>query len=261
MKYFGLPVWWWVSLVLARSAEPVPLPGAHAHNDYEHARPLAEALALGFGNVEADVWWVNGAMLVAHDLKNVNTERTLVALYLDPLRVRMQRHGGRVFSESAAFTLLIDVKSEAEATYAALDAILKTYTDLVTEFRGDRVERRAITIVISGNRAIDTMRKQAVRYAAVDGRSGDLETNPSPTLVPWVSENWQKLFSWRWEGAMPAKDRVALRAFVERAHAQGRQVRFWNTPDRREAWQVLKEAGVDLIGTDDLAGLAAFLAR
>ncbi len=60
---------------------------------------------------------------------------------------------------------------------------------------------------------------------------------------------------------MPAKDRVALRAFVERAHAQGRQVRFWNTPDRREVWQALKEAGADLIGTDDLAGLAAFLAR
>jgi len=139
--------------------------------------------------------------------------------------------------------------------------MFKNCTDLVTEFRGDRVERRGITIVISGNRAIDAMRKPAVRSAAIDGRSGDLNPTPSPILVPWVSENWQKLFSWRWEGTMPAKDRVALRAFVERAHAQGRQVRFWNTPDRREVWQALKEAGPDLIGTDDLAGLAAFLAR
>ena len=53
-------------------------------------------------------------------------------------------------------------------------------------------------------------------------------------------------FSWRWAGTIPAKDQVALRAFGERAHAQGRQVRFWNTPDRREVWPVLKEAGVDL---------------
>lgn len=116
-------------------------------------------------------------MLIAHDLKNVNRERLLAALYLNPLRVRRQRHGGRVFAGSAVFTLLIDVKSEAEATYAALHAIFKNCTDRVTEFRGDRAERRAITIVISGNRAIDTMRKQAVRYAAVDGRSGDLNTN------------------------------------------------------------------------------------
>lgn len=68
-------------------------------------------------------------------------------------------------------------------------------------------------------------------------------------------------FAWRWAGTIPAKDQVALRAFGERAHAQGRQVRFWNTPDRREVWPVLKEAGVDLMGTDDLAGLAASLAR
>ena len=55
----------------ALAAEPMPLPAAHAHNDYEHARPLLDALDRGFGSIEADIWLVDGALLVAHDLKDV----------------------------------------------------------------------------------------------------------------------------------------------------------------------------------------------
>src|SRR5882672_4968668 len=76
---------------------PTPLPQAHAHNDYEHTRPLFDALDRGFCSVEADVWLVNGQLLVAHDLKDAKPERTLQALYLDPLRERVMRNGGKVF--------------------------------------------------------------------------------------------------------------------------------------------------------------------
>ena len=37
-----------------------PLAQAHAHNDYEHDRPLLDALEHGFTSVEADVWLVDG---------------------------------------------------------------------------------------------------------------------------------------------------------------------------------------------------------
>src|SRR6185295_12383494 len=79
------------------AAEPLPLTRAHAHNDYEHTRPLFDALEQGFCSVEADVWLVDGKLLVAHDLKNVKQERTLAALYLDPLRERVRKNGGRVY--------------------------------------------------------------------------------------------------------------------------------------------------------------------
>ncbi|MSU51113.1 MAG: hypothetical protein EXS37_18825 [Opitutus sp.] len=248
------------SSAVARAAGPTPLPRAHAHNDYEHTRPLVEALENGFCNVEADVWLVEGRLLVAHDLKNVKPERTLASLYLDPLRERVLRNGGRVFAGGPPVVLLIDVKSDAAATYAALHDVLKGYADILTSFRGASVEAKAITVVVSGNRAVAEMAAQPLRFAAVDGRSGDLETNPPAQLVPWVSENWQKLFAWRWQGAMPEKDRTALHQFVTKAHAQKRQVRFWNTPDQPEAWKILLDAGVDIIGTDDLAGLSKFLA-
>jgi hypothetical protein len=58
---------------------------------------------------------------------------------------------------------------------------------------------------------------------------------------------------------MPEGERVKLLDLVDRAHAQGRRIRFWAIPDRPEAWGELLKAGVDLINTDDLAGLQAFL--
>jgi hypothetical protein len=240
-------------------AEPVPLLQAHAHNDYLHSRPLLDAIERGFCSVEADVWLVDGKLLVAHDRKDAKPERTLDTLYLQPLREQVKRKGGRVFRGGPTIVLLVDVKSDAAPTYAALHEELKKYAEMLTTFRGERMEPKAITVIVSGNRAREEMNAQAVRYAAIDGRSADLDLNPPTSLVPLVSDNWQKLFAWRWEGSMPADQRAALKSWIGKAHAQGRKVRFWNTPDTPQAWEMLLAAGVDIIGTDDLAGLQRFL--
>src|SRR2546426_1011359 len=55
----------------------VPLLNAHAHNDYEHSRPLLDALDQGFTSVEADVFPVAGNLLVAHDFYALRPDRTL----------------------------------------------------------------------------------------------------------------------------------------------------------------------------------------
>ena len=55
--------------------------------------------------------------------------------------------------------------------------------------------------------------------------------------------------------------REKLRGLVKTAHSQGRRIRFWGTPDRPAVWRELHDAGVDLIGTDDLGKLAGFLAE
>ena len=241
------------------AAEPTPLLRAHAHNDYEHARPLFEALDCGFGSIEADVHLVGGRLLVAHDLKSVKPERTLEALYLDPLRERVKQNAGRVYRGGPTITLLIDVKSEAVATYAALHAVLQNYASMLTVFRDGVATPGAITVIVSGARAPATMAAQPLRYAALDGRIEDLAGKNPPALAPLVSDDWRKVFAWRWTGPMPVEDAQKLKAFVAQAHAQGRRLRFWNTPDTPEAWRVLFDAGVDLINTDQLAGLKAFL--
>ncbi len=238
---------------------PPPLARAHAHNDYEHTRPLLDALDHGFCSVEADVWLVDGKLLVAHERGKVKPDRTLQALYLDSMRERVRRNGGRLYPAGPPAILLIDVKSDAEATYAALREVLKEYGDMLTVFRNGSVQIKAITVIISGNRAAKTIAAESVRYAAVDGRIEDLESNAPGSLIPLVSDNWTKVFKWHGTDPLPDDERHHLKQIVEKAHAQGRKVRFWATPDKPEVWAALFDAGVDLINTDDLAGLQKFL--
>lgn len=258
MRAPGLLACLWFAGALAAS-EPAPLPLAHAHNDYLHARPLLDALGHGFGSVEADIHLVDGELLVAHGAKEVVAGRTLAKLYLDPLRERVGRNGGRVYRNGPALTLLVDVKTEARATYAVLHETLARYAAMLTTWRDGRATAGAITVIVSGNRAPDVVAAQPLRYAAIDGRPPDLEANPAASLVPLVSADWNRTFTWRWEGEMPAAERALLDSLVARAHAQGRRIRFWNTPDRPAVWRLLRGAQVDLINADDLAGLRAFL--
>lgn len=249
----------------ASAAEPAgPLARAHAHNDYEHPRPLHDALAHGFTSVEADIWLKEGDLLVAHDEVDLQPERTLQTLYLDPLRELVRNHGGSVYPTAAPFTLLIDIKTDGEATYRALDEALKAYEELLTTFRGPKVEVGAVTAIVSGNRPWATMQEQALRHAGYDGRMPDLGQGASAAFMPLISDNWTKTFTWAGDGPMPADERAKLVGIVQRAHADGQKVRFWATPDapgpaRDAIWRALVDVGVDHINTDDLAGLQAFL--
>ena len=236
-----------------------PLRQAHAHNDYEHKRPLFDALECGFCSVEADIWLVDGKLLVAHARNQVRPERTLQSLYLDPLRERARRNGGRVYPSGPEVTLLVDVKSDAEQTYIALREVLKAYSDLLTVFHSGSTATNAVTVIISGNRDRSLMDKETVRYAALDGRLEDLESNAASHFIPLVSESWTKLFKWRGAGLMPKDEKQKLQQTVTKAHAQGRRIRFWATPDRAEVWKELLDSGVDLLNVDDLAGLQKFL--
>jgi hypothetical protein len=243
------------------TAAPRPLTRAHAHNDYEHPRPLLDALDQGFCSVEADIHLIQGHLLVGHDPRELRPDRTLQSLYLDPLKKRIAENGGRVYRDGPTVTLMIDVKSDAAQSYAALKEALQPYAPLLTVFRGDQLEPGAITIVISGNRDRATMTGEAVRLAALDGFFSDLDAKSplSASLIPWVSGQWKKSFTWKGEGEISPEDAAKLKAMVAKAHTQKRLIRFWDAPDHEHAWKSLYDAGVDLINTDHLPGLAKFL--
>lgn len=243
----------------AANAQPTPLIQAHSHNDYEHQRPLLDALDHGFCSVEADVWLVDGQLLVAHDRDKVKPDRTLQALYLDPLRERVKKNGGRVYPNGPEFTLLIDLKSGWQTTYPVLRTVLTNYAGILTTIRDGEKHTNAALIVISGSRDRKMFDGESIRYATFDGELSDLDANPSPNFAPWISARWGGSFSWRGDGPMPDAERQKLTEIVKRAHEQGRRVRFWGAPDNRECWQMLRAARVDLINTDDLVGLQQFL--
>ncbi|MDR7276502.1 phosphatidylinositol-specific phospholipase C/glycerophosphodiester phosphodiesterase family protein [Catenuloplanes atrovinosus] len=242
-----------------------PLPQAHAHNDYEHERPLLDALDHGFTSVEADIYLVGGELLVAHDPEDLQPGRTLAALYLDPLVERVRANRGRVYRGSPiSLQLLIDIKNTGAATYTALDATLREYRTILSRYAYGRVTTGAVTAVISGDRPRELMESQTVRYAFYDGRMSDLTAGAPAEFIPLISDNWNNVFSWQGDGPMPADQRARLREIVRTAHEDGRRVRFWATPDtagpaRTAVWTELRRAGVDHINTDDLAGLEAFL--
>ncbi|MGD9719880.1 MAG: phosphatidylinositol-specific phospholipase C/glycerophosphodiester phosphodiesterase family protein [Pirellulales bacterium] len=241
------------------AVKPLPLPQAHAHNDYLHDRPLADALDHGFTSVEADIFLVDGELLVAHSKAELKPERTLRALYLDPLRARVQANGGKVFPGGGPFYLLIDLKSAAQPTYAVLTKMLAEYADILSMVRDGKPEPKAVAVAISGNRPTEMVAAESVRYAGIDGRLSDLDSDQPAHLMPLVSDNWMTHFKWRGRGPLSEADGKKLADAVSKAHAHGRRIRFWATPETVDTWRVLRDAGVDHINTDNLAGLEAFL--
>ena len=252
------------SLVIQTAAEPtkqppVPLPHAHAHNDFYHKRPLLDALEQGFCSVEADIFLVEGRLLVGHSRSELKSARSLRSLYLEPLKQRIAANQGRVFRKGPTFTMLIDIKSDADATYGALRKVLAEYDDILSSTTAGKHQRKAVTVVISGNRAQDAIVKTADRHAGIDGRLADIDSKMPSHLMPLISDNWGRHFRWRGQGKMPEKERKKLRETVNKIHLSGRRVRFWATPEDPRVWSELRDAGVDLIGTDDLAALSQFL--
>ncbi|MEU9225250.1 phosphatidylinositol-specific phospholipase C/glycerophosphodiester phosphodiesterase family protein [Streptomyces massasporeus] len=249
-----------------RTPGPRPLWRAHAHNDYEHPRPLLDALDHRFGSVEADIYLVDGQLLVAHDPEDLDPARTLESLYLDPLAARVRAHHGSVYrGYRGSLQLLIDIKTEGSSTYLELDRHLRRHRRLFTTYARGRVHRGPVTAVISGDRAARApMEAQTVRRAFYDGRLADLGGQAPASFIPLISDNWTLNFTWQGVGAFPDAERRKLRGLVKAAHHRGQKVRFWATPDlagpaRDALWGELLAAGVDHLNTDDLAGLEAFL--
>jgi len=238
-------------------ASTVYLPRSHSHNNYLSHRPLVEALERGFASIEVDVFLVDGQLLVAHDIEDVRPSATLGSMYLDPLRAVVQRNGGSVYGhDEPPLQLLVDVKSDADATYRALDETLGHYADILTTWTDGHPSAGAVTVVLSGNRAIGLAENARVRFLALDGRVDEERASKSVDLIPLVSTDWERLESASLPGKLAEAERL-----VQRIHAEGRKVRFWGTPETENVWTSLADLGVDYIGADDVPRLDRLLRR
>ena len=238
-------------------ATPV-LPHAHSHNDYERERPLHDALELGYCSIEADVYLIDGEIIVKH-LPWERSRGTLTSLYLDPLRERVQAHGGSVYGDRREVVLLVDIKSNAKAMLRALNAVLPNYADMLTEVVDGEERRRAVRIVLSGNRPVEAVRRMRRRFVGIDGRLGEGNALDPVHLRPWVSARWP-LGDVRGR-ALTDAEVARIRAIVRAVHREGRTLRFWGLQENEQVWRQLLDVGVDHIGADNLTQLAVFLRR
>ncbi len=130
---------------------------------------------------------------------------------------------------------------------------------MITSVHDGTLEPKAISVAISGDCPREMITAAQDRHAGIDGRLSDLDSDAPAHLMPLISDRWGVHFKWRGRGEISEEEKNKLQQAVDAAHAHGRRIRFWATPETVEAWTVLQAAGADHINTDNLAGLEAFL--
>lgn len=264
MRHLSPLVWIAVSLSFlagsspAQAAAPATLLLAHAHNDYNHVHPLFDALAHRYGSVEADIYLRDGDLKVAHAPWD-SSKGTLRELYLDPLQALVDRQGS-VYGDGAPFTLWIDIKSISSSLAPMLRAQLAAYP-MLTVFTDAGIQRGPVTVVLTGNDANQerVLSIPGPRYACRDRGTFGAGDPPADTRWLWYALDWSKLFKWNGIGTIPVDERLRLRQLVWNIHFKQRFLRFYAAPQTPAFWQETREAGSDLLGSDDLASLADFL--
>mmetsp|Transcript_8187 Transcript_8187/g.13229 ORF Transcript_8187/g.13229 Transcript_8187/m.13229 type:complete len:436 (+) Transcript_8187:468-1775(+) len=258
---------------------PIPLMHAHSHNDYQQSSPLHLATSAGFCSVEADVHYSDFELytghLVASDIKLKDQYLLPMARMtnatrgpINPLAIRI----GVCLQQ----TLLVDMKSQNVVTsWETLENLLKTINNEmgfntfecynsrgipIPESRS-KTGKSPIRVIVTGvsrdempQLANEMLKRDEGKHCTtLDGRWGD-------DMQLGKDENVRIAMSWvsaKWDEDKFTTDN--LQRMVERAHAQKVKVRFWGTPENVVTWTMLLDAGVDLISTDRIAGLQAFL--
>jgi hypothetical protein len=230
---------------------------SHAHNDYQHDRPLLEALDNRFYSVEADVWWVNGEILVAHD--KGDWKGSLKDLYLDPLQKRVDLSGS-VHGDGETFYLWVDIKDGREEFRPRLTELLNHYS-MLTRFTDDAIQEGPVTVVLTG----DGPSKEAL-VEEVENRPFCRDSNGYSPNDPhadhgwrWYALRWWSYLDWEGNEDISEEEKRKLIEVVTDIHAKGRKVRFYATPETEKYWSLALEVGIDHINTDDLERLNRFL--
>ncbi len=225
----------------------------HSHNDYANSIPFYRAYTNGFNSIEADIFLVDGILLVSHSNKALFPERTLKGMYLDPIAYELRRDTSR------RLNLLIDVKADHKKVLPALVNELKP---LQAYLWSPENPRGRLKILISGNRPLPANYKDYPNTLWFDDDLANPHTQAQWDRVGQVSLNFEKWSKWKGLGAIPEADRKRLQKTVDSVHSHtGKLVRFWGAPDTPESWDTQMAFGADIIGTDKIEQLAAYLQK
>jgi alkaline phosphatase len=222
---------------------------AHSHNDYLNDMPFYRAYNAGFGSIEADVFPVNGVLVVAHSKSEIKAERTLRTMYLMPILKELTTDASRNVS------LLVDIKEDYKTVLPLLIKEVEGYEKYIST---PNLTNR-LTIVISGTRPPPNEYKNYPDFILFDD---DLKLKHTPeewNRVGLVSLPFYKISTWKGEDEINRKDKKAVRRIIDSVHAANKPIRFWAAPDTKTSWKLQVKLNADLIGTDKIEELKNYL--
>lgn len=238
---------WIIALTLCTAHAAIAQPAcprgelpAYAHNDYRNARPLEQALSLGYRGVEVDLVLIDGVLRVGHDRREARQGARFDTLYLTPLQSVLARCG-RLVEDGAPFLVTIDVKEHDPIAIDSLYAALE---------RSGTWEPAAVELVLVGWSPPDRLRapltrqrqfvslREPIRWSATE--TGLLSVDYSTSIGRW----WRR--------------RATRDAWWARIDSIGRmtnrpRLRVHHVPLDSTVVTRLRRAGVELIGTTTLA--------
>lgn len=224
-----------------------------SHNDYVQAIPFTNAYNHGIGYIEVDVYLRHDSLLVAHEINEINTEKTLQKLYLDPLSEKIKKNNGTVFPDAdKSLVLMIDLKTDGEQTIPILIQILISYPNLITS-------KSNLKIVLSGSMPSPGTWDQYPDYIWFDGRPTIAYDRNALMRVAFVSTNFKNYSNWNGLDSISEDDDRKIMSLIQQVHVLKKSLRFWATPDTENAWAYLVKRKVDILGTDRVSELCQWL--
>lgn len=239
----------------AAAAQPPVL--IHSHNDYAQRVPFYQAYAQQVSSIEADVFLHDGQLLVGHDVEDLRADMTFEALYVEPIVTLFARNGGRAFRDSdQTLQLMVELKSETDPTLRAVAALLGRWPEVFDPEVNPAAVRVAVTGRVPAPEAFD-------RYPRFLGFDGVWDADYTPeqlARIALISTNFRDFSQWNGKGTIIPAEKERLEQVIDRAHEQGKPVRFWNAPEGTTVYYTFYDMGIDYINTDKPEVCAAFFA-
>jgi alkaline phosphatase len=203
--------------------------------------------------MEADIFLVDGDLLVAHNKRDISQQRSLAAMYLSPLAAMVKVNKGYPYkNHKAQLELLIDLKDPKDSpAYKKAVALTLSYKALANS--------KNLRITFTGNIPSDSVMVVAKGLIYFDAVPGRTYSPAAQKRIYMLSDNFADYSAWKGVGEISKEDYQRLQATVKSAHQAGKKIRFWNAPDNKNSWKLMEKLGVDYINTDKIDGLANFL--
>jgi alkaline phosphatase len=228
----------------------------HSHNDYLQIVPFYLAYSQQVASIEADVYAVENpdTLLVAHQPLALFTAPSLDDAYIKPLAAIFKQNGGRAWRNSEkTLTFMIELKTPPTPTLDKVITLLNRYPDVFDP----SVNPHAVRVVITGHTPPAETFGDYSPIVSFDGA----HTNYTPAQlerIAMISLDFGAHSQWNGKGSMITDEQERVVSAIARAHALGKPIRFWGTPDGITAWNTFYTLGVDYINTDHLEACTAF---